>query len=225
MWVAPGRARPGDLADGNMRYVSFALLFLCIAVTGLRAQTRALDDNLGAAGAPQADFPQQPPEQVPVDLHAQAAKHQATEARAKAEARMRALRALPEVRMFCANNVSTAGAARVAWQAAKLEELEARLQQKIDELEAKRAEYEDWLRKRDEALKKANADIVAIYSKMEPEAAANELAQMDDTMAAAVLSKLNTRTASSILGQMDPAHAAQLTDKMIGANTGDGKKS
>ncbi|MEW6438198.1 MAG: MotE family protein [Pseudomonadota bacterium] len=206
-----------------MRYVSFALLFLCITVTGLRAQTRAADDNLGAAGAPQADFPAQA--QLPVDLHAQGVRHQATEARAKAEARMRALRALPEVRMFCANNVSTAGAARVAWQAAKLEELEARLQQKIDELEAKRAEYEDWLRKRDEALKKASADIVAIYAKMEPEAAANELAQMDDTMAAAVLSKLNTRTASSILGQMDPARAAQLTDKMISANSGDGKKS
>ncbi len=207
-----------------MRYVSFALLFLCVSVAGSRAQTRAVDDNMGAAGAAQADFPEQAAQQ-PVDLHAQSLKRQASETRAKAEARMRALRTLPEVRMFCANNVSTAGAARIAWQAAKLEELEARLQQKIAELEAKRAEYEEWLRKRDEALKKASADVVAIYTKMEPEAAANELAQMDDTMAAALLSKLNTRVASSILGQMDPARAAQLTDKMVGVNTGDGKRS
>ena len=207
-----------------MRYVSFAFLVLCICMTELRAQTRAAEDGMGGTGVQQGNFSQAEP-QNPVDLHTMAEKRQIAEARAKAEARLRALRALPEVRMFCANNVATAGAARIAWQAAKLEELETRLQQKIVELEAKRAEYEDWLRKRDEALKKASTAVVAIYSKMEPEAAANELSQMDDETAAAVLSKLNTRSASAILGEMDPARAAQLADKMVGANLGDGKRS
>ncbi len=205
-----------------MRHVSFALLFWCVWVAGSHAQTRASDESAPSAPAPQAAAPVVP--QKPVDLHVEAQKHQA-DARMKAEARVRAARALPEVRMFCTNNVSTAGAARVAWQAAKLEELDARLQQRIAELEAKRAEYEEWLHKRDEALKKARDEVVAIYSKMEPEAAANELAQMDDETAAALLSKLDTRSASAILGEMDPARAAHLTDEMIGANLGDGKKS
>ena len=48
---------------------------------------------------------------------------------------------------------------------------------------------------------------------------------MDDAMAAAVLSKFNPRSASAILDQMDPARAAHLTDEMVGADSGDGKKS
>ncbi len=83
----------------------------------------------------------------------------------------------PEVRQFCTNNAPTAGAARIAWQAAKLDELDTQLKQRIAELDAKRAEYEDWLNKREEMLKKAQEDVVAIYSKMAPEAAAKQLAQ------------------------------------------------
>jgi flagellar motility protein MotE (MotC chaperone) len=202
-----------------MRHVLPALLFLFIGVSMSHAQMRATDET-ESAPSDTADIATPPQaQQKPVDLHADSTK------RAKAEARAHALHALPEVRMFCSNTVSIAGAARVAWQASKLQELEARLQQKIDELEAKRAEYEAWMQKREDALKKANDQIVAIYSKMAPEAAANELSQMDDALAAAVLVKLNTRSASAILGEMDPARAAHLTDEMVGANLGDGKKS
>ena len=206
-----------------MRQVLFALLFSSIWIAGVHGQTRAADEAAPPVPAPQAAAGVGVP-QKPVDLHAETQKRQA-EARVRADARVRAARTLPEVRMFCTNNVSTAGAARVAWQAAKLEELDARLQQRIAELEAKRAEYEEWLHKRDEALKKARDEVVAIYAKMAPEAAANELSQMDDETAAAVLSKLNTRSASAILGEMDPARAAHLTDEMVGANLGDGKRS
>jgi flagellar motility protein MotE (MotC chaperone) len=210
-----------------MRYVSFAFLVFCACVTGVQAQTRASGDDSAAPSAADADFPSRPA-QDPVDLHVDAQKkHGAATAaaRAKAEARARSLRSLPEVRMFCANNASTADAARIAWQASRLEEVEARLQEKIAELDAKRAEFQEWMRKRDEAMKKARQDIVDIYSKMDPEAAANELVQMDDAMAAAVLSKLNPRNTSAILDQMDPARAAHLTDEMMGADSGDGKKS
>jgi flagellar motility protein MotE (MotC chaperone) len=210
-----------------MRYVSFAFLVLCACVTGLHAQTRAAGADSGPSGAADADFPSQPT-QDPVDLHVEAQKKHAGAAaasRAKAEARARALRSLPEVRMFCTNNASTADAARIAWQASKLEDVEARLQEKIAELEAKRAEFQEWMRKRDEAMKMARQNVVEIYSKMDPEAAASELVQMDDAMAAAVLSKLNPRTASAILDQMDPARAAHLTDEMVGADSGDGKRS
>jgi flagellar motility protein MotE (MotC chaperone) len=208
-----------------MRYVSFAFLIFCACVTSVQAQTRASGDDSSAPSSADADFPSQPT-QDPVDLHVETQKKHATGvARAKAEARAHALRSLPEVRMFCANNVSTADAARIAWQASKLEEVEARLQEKIAELDAKRAELQEWLRKRDEAMKMARQNVVEIYSKMDPEAAASELVQMDDAMAAAVLSKLNPRSASAILDQMDPTRAAHLTDEMVGADSGDGKRS
>jgi flagellar motility protein MotE (MotC chaperone) len=210
-----------------MRYVSFAFLVFCACVTGVQAQTRSSGDDSAAPSAADADFPSKPA-QDPVDLHVDTQKKHASAAaaaRAKAEARARSLRSLPEVRMFCANNASTADAARIAWQASRLEEVEARLQEKIAELDAKRAEFQEWMRKRDETMKKARQDVVDVYSKMDPEAAANELMQMDDAMAAAVLSKLNPRTTSSILDQMDPARAAHLTDEMMGADSGDGKRS
>jgi flagellar motility protein MotE (MotC chaperone) len=130
-----------------------------------------------------------------------------------------------EVKQFCANNVVAAGQARVAWEAAKLKELETKLRQKIDELESKRAEYEEWLRKRDEAMKKAEEGVVAIYAHMRPDAAAPQLAAMDDTMAAAFLAKLKPSVAGAILNEMDPGRAARLTGAMVGANPPDGKKS
>jgi flagellar motility protein MotE (MotC chaperone) len=131
-----------------------------------------------------------------------------------------------EVKQFCANNVVAAGQARVAWEAAKLKELETKLRQRIEELESKRAEYEDWLHKRDEAMKKAEESVVAIYARMRPDAAAPQLAAMDDVMAAAFLAKLKPSIASAILNEMDPGRAARLTGAMVGANSpADGKKS
>jgi flagellar motility protein MotE (MotC chaperone) len=123
----------------------------------------------------------------------------------------------PEIQQFCTNNVAAAGQVRVAWEAAKLKELEAKVRQRIAELEAKRAAYEDWLHRRDEALKKAEENVVAIYTKMRPDAAALQLAAMDDDMAAAVLAKLKPSNASAILNEMDPGRAAHLTAAMVGA--------
>lgn len=131
-----------------------------------------------------------------------------------------------EVRQFCSNTATAAVDARVAWQAEQLTNLTDKLKQRIAALEAKRAEYEDWLHMHDEALKQAKEDIVAIYSRMRPDAAAAQLAVMDDVMAASLLAKLNARVASAILAEMDPARAARITNAMVGpvSATG-GKKS
>ena len=87
-------------------------------------------------------------------------------------------------------------------------ELEGRL--KI--LEAKRAEYEEWLRRRNEVLQKADETIVSIYSRMRPDAAALQLTNMDEEIAAAIVAKLNPRSASAVLNEMEPARAAQLAN-------------
>ncbi len=132
----------------------------------------------------------------------------------------------PEIRQFCSNIANSAADARVAWQAARLIELDAKLKRRIAEFDVKRAEFEDWLHKHDEAMKQAKDDIVAIYSKMRPDAAASQLAVMNDDMAASLLAKLNARVASAILAEKDPGRAARIANAMAGpVNPVDGKKS
>jgi flagellar motility protein MotE (MotC chaperone) len=136
---------------------------------------------------------------------------------AKADAKPQAAKAIPaDILQFCANNLSAASDARIAWQAAKLTELETQVKKRIADLEAKRAEYVEWLKRRDEAMRKVEDDVVAIYAHMRPEAAAQQLAAMDDTVAAALLAKFNARVASAILNEMEPGRAARLTNAMIG---------
>ena len=129
-----------------------------------------------------------------------------------------------DVARFCSNITDQALDARVAWQQKELEATETKLKQRIAELEAKRAEYEEWLKLREDFLKKAEDNVVEIYSRMNPEAAAQQIASMADDTAAAVLAKLKVRVASSILNEMEPARGAHLADMLAGMRrTDDGK--
>jgi len=131
-----------------------------------------------------------------------------------------------ELQQFCANNAAIIGDARIGWQTSRLLELEAQIRQRIAELDAKKAEYVAWLRKRDDALKQATESVVAIYARMRPEAAALQLASMDDAMAAAILTKLSSRVAGALLNEMEVGRAARLTRMMAGPDAApDGKKS
>jgi flagellar motility protein MotE (MotC chaperone) len=121
------------------------------------------------------------------------------------------------VARYCANIAPVVVEARIAWQMKRLAELDAQIKKRIAELDAKEAEARDWVNKREDMLKKAEDDIVAIYAKMQPEAAAAQLIAMDDASAAAILSKLNPRAASAILDEMEAARAAKLTDLISGA--------
>jgi flagellar motility protein MotE (MotC chaperone) len=121
-----------------------------------------------------------------------------------------------DVARFCSNIADQALDARVAWQQKELEATETKLKQRIAELEAKRAEYEEWLKLREDFLKRAEDNVVEIYSRMNPEAAAQQIASMADDTAAAVLAKLKVRVASSILNEMEPARGAHLADTLAG---------
>jgi flagellar motility protein MotE (MotC chaperone) len=127
---------------------------------------------------------------------------------------------------YCGNIANAAADARFAWQAKTLADLNKQLEQQIAALESKRAELEEWVKRRDELLAQAEDSVVAIYAKMRPEAAALQLASVDAETAAAVLAKLNSRTASAILNEMDPARAASLTSIMTaGGSPAEGKPS
>lgn len=118
--------------------------------------------------------------------------------------------------LYCANIADAAADARYARQANALHELEARLAQRIEQLEAKRAEFEDWVRQREDLLNKADESVVAIYSQMRPDAAAQQFAVMEAEAAAAILAKVSPRIASAILNEMDATTAAHLTNVMAG---------
>lgn len=128
---------------------------------------------------------------------------------------------------YCVNIADQAADARFAWQAKTINELEKEIDKRLAELEAKRAEYQEWSKQRDEVLAKASEQVVAIYAKMRADAAALQLAVLDDDIASAVLAKLNARAASAILNEMEPGRAAQLAKAMVDAARGTpaGKKS
>lgn len=130
-----------------------------------------------------------------------------------------------EVALFCSNVADPAVDSRLAWQLKELEKAESQLRERIAEVEAKRAEYEKWMALRDDFLKKAEAQVVEIYSRMKPDAAATQIAGMADETAAAVLAKLSPRSSSAIFNEMETARAAHLADLLGGMRRVDDGKT
>lgn len=122
-----------------------------------------------------------------------------------------------EVERFCSNIADAARDRRYAMQARELETLKADVDERIKALEAKRLDYELWLKRRDDFLAKAQDNVVKIYAKMKPDAAAERLAEVKLELAAGILMKLDPRQASTILNEMDRKAAATLTGVMATA--------
>ena len=116
-----------------------------------------------------------------------------------------------EVREFCTNIADAARDQRYLLQKQELETLQKDVDERIKVLEARRAEYEDWLKRRNDFLKSAEAGLVEIYRKMKPDAAASQLAALDPEIASAIVMKLPPRQSSTILGEMPADKAAALT--------------
>jgi flagellar motility protein MotE (MotC chaperone) len=122
---------------------------------------------------------------------------------------------------YCVNIASAAADARFNWQKKTIGDMERELDERIAKLDAKVAEYQQWLTRRDDYARKAQEQLVGIFARMRPDAAAAQLAAADEETSAAVLSKLDTRVSSGILAEMDPNQAARLTAIMLGAGRTD----
>lgn len=120
-------------------------------------------------------------------------------------------------KQYCATVGEPAAEARFAWQRKVLVEMEAQVDKRIALLEEKIADYQTWVTRRDEFIKRAQDNLVVIYSKMRAEASAQQLAAMDEETAAAVITKLDPRIASTILNEMETKRAARLTTIISGA--------
>ena len=122
-----------------------------------------------------------------------------------------------EVQRFCSNIADAARDRRYALQAEELQKLKSDIDERMKALEAKRLEYEEWLKRRDDFLAKAEDNVVKIYAKMKPDAAAERLAAVKVELAAGILMKLDPRQASTILNEMDSKVAAVITGVMASA--------
>jgi flagellar motility protein MotE (MotC chaperone) len=118
---------------------------------------------------------------------------------------------------YCYNIADPAADARVAWQAKKIAEMEGELDKRVVELDAKTEELKTWLARRDEFSRKAAEKLVGFYTRMRPDAAALQLAVMDEETAAAVLTKLEPKVASAVMGEMETTRAARLASIISGA--------
>jgi flagellar motility protein MotE (MotC chaperone) len=126
-----------------------------------------------------------------------------------------------EIARYCGALAPSASEARATNQLRRLADLEREVREEVEKLEKKEASTRDWVLKRDNMMKGATEDVVAIYAKMDAEAAAAELAVMDEMIASAVLSKLSPRAAGDILGNMAADKAAKLSTLIAGAIVAD----
>lgn len=122
-----------------------------------------------------------------------------------------------EIQRFCSNIADAARDRRYALQARELETLQADIDKRMAALEEKRAEYEEWLKRRNDFMADAEDGVVKIYARMRPDAAAERLAEVDAELAAAILMKLDSRQAGVILNEMERKAAASLTGIMASA--------
>jgi len=122
-----------------------------------------------------------------------------------------------DIRRFCSNIADAARDRRYAMQRSELETLQTDIDERIAALEEKRAEYEEWLQRRNDFLEKAENNLVDIYSRMRPDAAAERLAEVNVELAAGILMKLQSRQAGIILNEMNSKAAATLTSIMASA--------
>jgi flagellar motility protein MotE (MotC chaperone) len=131
------------------------------------------------------------------------------------------LEALPPdatpAQQYCFNTTDSAADARFAWQAKKITEMEGELEKRSAALEAKTEEFKTWLARRDDFSKRAQEKLVGFYTRMRPDAAALQLAEMDEETAAAVLTKLEVKAASAVMSEMEPTRAAKIASIISGA--------
>lgn len=123
-----------------------------------------------------------------------------------------------EIRQFCTNIADSARDQRYLLQKQELEKLQADVDSRVAVLEQRRAEYEDWLKRRNDFLKQAEAGLTDIYKNMKPDAAALQLQEVKTEVAAAVIMRLGARQSSLILNEMDAEKAAVIANIIASAS-------
>lgn len=115
---------------------------------------------------------------------------------------------------ICANVAASVEAARLDRQRKELGDLQQQVGAKLAALEAKQSELRAALERIEAFERKGDDSLVELYSRMKPEAAAAQLAQLDDEIAASLMLKLKAKTVSGILNEMEAARGAALAKRI-----------
>ncbi|MDR6815823.1 flagellar motility protein MotE (MotC chaperone) [Neorhizobium sp. 2083] len=116
-----------------------------------------------------------------------------------------------EIQKFCTNIADAARDQRYLLQKQELEKLEADVNTRIKALQDRTAEYQDWLKRRNDFLARAQAGLVDIFKTMKPDAAAPQLGEMNMEVAAAIIMQLPARQSALFLAEMDPQKAGMIS--------------
>jgi flagellar motility protein MotE (MotC chaperone) len=116
-----------------------------------------------------------------------------------------------EIQRFCTNIADAARDQRYLLQRQELEKLLADVDSRMKTLEERTAEYQDWLKRRNEFLDRAQAGLVDIFKTMKPDAAAPQLQEMRMEIAAAIIMQLPPRQSALFLSEMDPQRAGMIS--------------
>lgn len=120
----------------------------------------------------------------------------------------------PDVRKiiedYCTVMSDDASERRVARQTAALQDLQGKLDERLNQLEQSKQELAELIRQRNELRNLAEKELVDIYAGMDAEAAAAQMEKLDIRLASSVLRKLKPRQASAILDVLKPELAVQI---------------
>jgi flagellar motility protein MotE (MotC chaperone) len=124
---------------------------------------------------------------------------------------------LSPAEQYCSSVLDAASAAQLAQQKAELEKAQQEVQNKVALLTAKTRELKHWMKKREDFSAQVTDALVQIYAKMDPDAAAAQLAAMNEFVAAAIMSKVPVKAASLIMAEMEAPKAARLSAVLASA--------
>lgn len=122
-----------------------------------------------------------------------------------------------EIKKFCTNIADSAKDRRYLLQKQELEKLQTDINARITILEKRKAEYEDWLKRRNDFLAQTEANLISVYKTMKADAAAPQLQELNPEIAASIIMKLPARQSGLILSEMEPRKAAMVAAVMTSA--------
>lgn len=111
---------------------------------------------------------------------------------------------------ICANIAASIEQERLTRQKKALGDIEAQIKTRLAALELKETEVSARIERLEAFERKTDESLVAFYAAMKPDAAAAQLSELDDDIAAGILLKLKTKSSSAILNEMQAERGAAL---------------
>lgn len=115
-----------------------------------------------------------------------------------------------ETQEICANIAASIEQERLTRQKKALSDIEAQIKTRLAALEVKETEVSARIGRLEAFERKTDESLVAFYAAMKPDAAAAQLTELDDDIAAGILLKLKTKASSAILNEMQAERGAAL---------------